>query len=153
MTGSIGMIYDATPLSTMPAPLPPAIPSLPPAETWVDVHSLGVTGDGKTDDTAAIQRAIGQHRVLYFPSGQYNVSDTLTLKPDTVLIGLHPTLTQFDLLDGAPGFQGVGSPRAVISAPPGGANILSGFGVSTGGINPRAVGVLWRSGAASLIDD
>ncbi len=31
--------------------------------------------------------------------------------------------------------------------------MLSGFGVSTGGINPRAVGILWRSGAASLIDD
>jgi Pectate lyase superfamily protein/SMP-30/Gluconolactonase/LRE-like region len=151
--GSIGMIYDAAPLSIMPAPLPPAIPALPPTESWVNVHSLGVTGDGKTDDTAAIQKAIGQQRVLYFPSGQYNVSDTLTLKPDTVLIGLHPTLTQFDLLDGTPGFQGVGSPRAVISAPPGGANILSGFGVSTGGVNPRAVGVLWRSGAASLIDD
>ena len=34
------------------------------------------------------------HRVLYFPSGHYVVRDTLTLKPDTVLIGLHPTLTQ-----------------------------------------------------------
>ena len=146
MTGSIGMLYDATPLSTMPAPLPPAIPALPPAEDWVNVHSLGVAGDGTTDDTAAIQKAIDGHRVLYFPSGHYMVSDTLTLKPDTVLIGLHPTLTQFDLPDGTPGFQGVGAPRAVISAPPGGANILSGFGVSTGGINPRAVGVLWCAG-------
>jgi len=153
MTGSIGMIYDATTLSTMPAPLPPAMPALPPAEEWVNVHSLGVAGDAKTDDTVAIQKAIDEHRVLYFPSGQYIVSDTLKLKPDTVLIGLHPTLTQFDLPDGTSAFQGVGSPRAVISAPPGGSNILSGFGVSTGGINPRAVGVLWRAGAASLIDD
>ncbi len=63
----------------------------------MNVHTLGVAGDGKTDDTAAIQKAIDTHRVLYFPSGHYIVSDTLTLKPDTVLIGLHPTLTQFDL--------------------------------------------------------
>ena len=153
MTGSIGMIYAATTLSTMPAALPPAMPPLPPTEEWVNVHSLGVAGDAKTDDTVAIRKAIDQHRVLYFPSGQYIVSDTLTLKPETVLIGLHPTLTQFDLPDGTPAFQGVGSPRAVISAPPGGSNILSGFGVSTGGINPRAVGVLWRAGATSLIDD
>ena len=34
-----------------------------------------------------------------------------------MLIGLHPTLTQFDLLDGTPGYQGVGAPWAVISAP------------------------------------
>jgi hypothetical protein len=151
--GSIGMIYDATPLSAMPAALPPALPPLPPTGEWVNVHSLGVTGDGKTDDTAAIQKAIDQHRVLYFPGGQYIVSDTLTLKADTVLIGLHPTLTQFDLPDATPAFQGVGSPRAVIATPPGGTNILSGFGVSTGGINPRAVSVLWRAGADSLIDD
>ena len=153
MTGSIGTIYEAAPLSAMPAPLSPAIPPLPPSQTWVNVHSLGVTGDGKTDDTVAIRKAIAEHRVLYFPSGHYIVSNTLTLNSETILIGLHPTLTQFDLPDGTPGFQGVGSPLAVISAPPGGSNLLSGFGVSTGGINPRAVGVLWRAGAASLIDD
>ncbi|MDR3698448.1 MAG: glycosyl hydrolase family 28-related protein [Candidatus Sulfopaludibacter sp.] len=153
MTGVLGMVYDATSLTTLPEPLPPAIAPLPPAADWVNVHSLGVTGDGKTDDTAAIRKAIDSHRVLYFPSGHYIVSDTLLLKPDTVLVGLHPTLTQLDLPDGTPAYRGVGAPRAVISAPPGGSNILSGFGVLTGGINPRAVGVLWCAGAASLIDD
>jgi len=153
MTGAIGMIYDATSLPSMPAPLPPALAALPPAQDWVNVHSLGVTGDGKTDDTVAIQKAIDRHRVLYFPSGHYIVTDTLTLKPDTVLIGLHPTLTQLDLPDGTPAYQGLDAPLAVISAPPGGSNILSGVGVLTGGINPRAVGVLWCAGAASLIDD
>jgi sugar lactone lactonase YvrE len=152
-TGTIGMIYDAAALSALPAPLPPAIPALPPTSDWVNVHALGIIGDGTTDDTAAIQAAIAAHRVLYFPSGHYRVTDTLTLKPDTILIGLHPWLTQFDLEDSTPGFQGVGAPRPVISAPAGGANIISGFGVYTGGINQRAVGVLWQSGAGSLIDD
>jgi hypothetical protein len=152
-TGSIGTIYDAAPLDSMPAPMAAAIPAPPPTSEWVNVHTLGVTGDGKTDDTAAILKAIEQHRVLYFPSGRYMVSDTLTLKPETVLIGLHPTMTQFVLPDSTPGFQGIGAPRAVISAPSGGTNMLSGFGVSTGGINPRAVGVLWRAGEASLIND
>ena len=40
------------------------------------------TGDGKTDDTAALQLAInenvGQGRILFFPPGTYLVSDTLT---------------------------------------------------------------------------
>ena len=110
-------------------------------------------GDGTTNYTAAIQNAIDAHRVLDFPSGHYRVSDTLSLKPDTILIGLHPTLTQFDLEDSTPGFQGVDAPRPVISAPAGGTNIISGFGVYTGGINPRAVGVLWQAGVGSLIDD
>ena len=61
-------------------------------------------GDGKTDDTAAIQHAIDTTRVLYIPSGRYIVHDTIRLKPDTVLIGLHPSITQFDLPDNTPGF-------------------------------------------------
>jgi hypothetical protein len=153
MTGAMGQTYNVEPLGSMPEALPPAIRDLPPSAEWVNVHSLGVTGDGITDDTAAIQHAIDAHRVLYFPGGHYVVRDTLLLKHDTVLIGLHPTLTQFDLLDSTPGFQGVGAPKAVLSAPPSGDNILSGFGVFTGGINPRAVGVLWKAGEHSLIDD
>ncbi len=151
--GKIGARYVAAPLSSAPEPLPPAIRPLPAYEDWVNVHTLGIVGDGKTDDTAAIQKAIANHRVLYFPSGQYVVRDTLTLKPDTVLIGLHPTLTQFDLLDNTPGFDGVGAPKPVIFAPSGGTNILSGFGVFAGGTNPRAAGVIWSAGESSLIDD
>ena len=144
--GKIGMLYNAKTLRALPTPATGAIRPLPPSRDWVDVHTLGVTGDGATDDTAAIQKAIDTHSVLYFPAGHYVVRDTLMLKPDTALIGLHPTLTQIDLLDGTPGYGGVGTPRAVISAPQGGSNILSGFGVFTGGINARATGVLWRAG-------
>ena len=151
--GAIDMLYEAAPLAAMPAALPPAIRALPPSSEWVNVHTLGVKGDGATDDTAAIQQAINAHRVLYFPSGHYVVRNTLTLKPETVLIGLHPTLTQIDLLDETPGYQGVGTPKPVILAPAGGENIFSGIGVFTGGINPRAVAVLWKAGEQSLIND
>ncbi|WP_201759048.1 glycosyl hydrolase family 28-related protein [Acidisarcina polymorpha] len=152
-TGNIGMLYEATELNALPAALSPAIRALPPTESWTNVHTLGVKGDGTTDDTAAIRKAIETHRVLYFPSGHYVVSDTLAMKADTVLIGLHPTQTQFDLLDSTPGYEGVGTPKAVISAPAGGSNMVSGFGVFTGGINPRAVAMLWMAGKDSLIDD
>ena len=56
--------------------------------------------------------AIAAHRAIYLPSGYYVISDTLTLKPDTVLIGLHPLATQIDLLDRTEAFQGVGPPKA-----------------------------------------
>ncbi len=151
--GSIGMQYEAVPLDSLPAALSPAIRALPPSNEWVNVHTLGVKGDGAADDTAALQQAINTHRALYLPGGHYVVRDTLTLKPDTVLIGLHPTLTQIDLLDETPGYQGVGAPKAMLLAPPGGENILSGIGVFAGSINPRAVAVLWKAGEQSLIDD
>jgi hypothetical protein len=151
--GTIGERYGAAELKALPEPLTPAIRVLPPTTEWVNVHDLGVKGDGTSDDTAAIRRAIDAHRVLYFPSGHYVVSDTITLKPDTVLIGLHPTATQFDLLDSTAGYRGVGAPKAVLLAPSGGANIVSGIGIFAGGINPRAVALWWKAGEDSLVDD
>jgi sugar lactone lactonase YvrE len=153
MMGKMGERFDAVALSTLPAALPAAIRALPPTNEWANVHDLGVKGDGSTDDTAAIRSAIEAHRVLYFPSGHYVVSDTITLKPNTILIGLHPTATQFDLLDSTPGYQGVGSPKAVVLTPEGGSNLVSGIGIFAGGINPRAVGLWWKAGADSLVDD
>ena len=151
--GAIGMQYDAAQLTSLPAALPPTIRSLPPSSEWVNVHTLGVKGDGTSDDTTALQQAINTQRVLYLPGGHYVVRDTITLKPDTVLIGLHPTLTQIDLLDETSGYQGVGAPKAVLFAPRGGENIVSGIGVFAGSINSRAVAVLWKAGEQSLVDD
>jgi hypothetical protein len=153
LMGSIGMQFDAASLASLPVALPPAIRPLPASNEWVNVHALGVKGDGASDDTAALQQAINTHRVLYLPSGHYVVRDTVILKPDTVLIGLHPTLTQIDLLDETSRYQGVGEPIAVILAPPNGENIVSGVGVFAGGTNPRAVAVLWKAGEKSLMDD
>ena len=97
--GQIDTRYEAEPLAALPAPLPPAIRALPPSDSWVNVRTLGVKGDGQTDDTDAIRKAIETHRVLYFPTGYYIVRDTITLKPDTVVIALHPGTTQLDLPD------------------------------------------------------
>jgi len=137
--------------------LPPfeadAIRTLPAATTWVNLKSLGAKGDGTTDDTAGVQKAIAEHRVLYIPMGRYVVSDTLKLRSDTVLIGLHPSMTQFDLPDGTAAFQGPGVPKPLLEAPSDGHNIVTGIGLYTNGINSRAVGAMWMAGADSLMDD
>jgi sugar lactone lactonase YvrE len=126
---------------------------LPPTNDWVNVRSLGVKGDGQADDTRAIQAAVDAHRVLYFPTGFYVVRDTIRLRPDTVLIALHPNTTQLDLPDRTVGFDGVGPPKALLEAPQGGATIVSGLGLFTGATNPRATAVLWMAGKDSLLDD
>ena len=151
--GEIQTNFDAASVKELPSFGPSAIAALPPANTWVNLQSLGAKGDGVTDDTAAVQKAIAEHPVLYIPMGRYVVSDTLKLRPDTVLIGLHPSMTQFDLPDGTAAFQGPGTPKALLEAPEGGQNVVTGIGLSTGGINSRAVGAMWMAGANSLMDD
>jgi len=151
--GSIESSFDVQPVAQLPADKGDAIAALPPASTWVNLLTLGVKGDGVTDDTAAIQKAIDEHPTLYMPMGRYLVTDTIHLRPNTVLIGLHPSMTQIDLKDGSPLYQDSGPSRALIDTPQGGHNIVIGLGLFTGGINDRAVGALWRSGADSLMDD
>ncbi len=144
---------NARPIDELPAPVASDVAPLPASETWVNVRSLGVIGDGLADDTAALRAAIAEHRVLYFPAGWYNVSDTLVLREDSVLIGLHPARTVINLPNDAPAFAGAGTPKALIEAPRGGTNIVTGLGIHTGERNPRAVAVKWQADAGSLLDD
>lgn len=151
--GEIATDVRIAPLAALPPASAPAIRAQPPVAEWRNVRTLGVKGDGRTDDTAAIQRAIDSQRVLYFPAGFYLVTDTLRLRPDTILIGLHPAMTQFVIPDENPRHAGVGSVVPILETPSGGTNIVSGLGLFTGRINPRASAVVWRAGADSLMSD
>jgi len=144
---------DAAPLATLPKIGSPAIRAFPGIAGWANVRDLGAKGDNSSDDTAALQRAIDTHRVLYFPTGFYRVSDTLKLRADTVLIGLHPSLTQIVLAEDVPAYRGIGPAKALIESARGGDAIVTGLGLATGGSNPRATALLWRAGASSLVDD
>lgn len=145
--------YRTAALASWPTVGRAAIRGVPPMVEWVNVKSLGLKGDGVTDETAALQKAIDEHKVLYVPMGHYVLSDTLKLRPDSVLIGLHPDETQFDILDGTAAFQGVGGPKPILLAPRGGTNLVTGIGLYTGGANSRALGALWMAGAESQMDD
>jgi len=151
--GTIETRIKTEPLASLSANSPATIPALPSQTGWANVLELGAKGDGTTDDTAALQRAVNTHRILYLPSGRYLLTDTLKLRPDTVLIGLHPSTTQLDLADNTPGFNGVGSPKAMLLTPQGGSTIVTGIGLFTGGVNSRAVAAMWMAGKDSLMDD
>lgn len=54
----------------------------------ISVKDFGATGDGATDDTAAIQAALNQTiRRVFFPAGQYRITSTLTIQQDAILEG------------------------------------------------------------------
>lgn len=70
-------------------------------QSWLDqfatVKDFGAVGDGVTDDTAAINRALYQiycrevnpqiRRGLFFPAGVYKVSETIIIPPFATLYG------------------------------------------------------------------
>lgn len=60
-------------------------------ELRLNAKSFGAVGDGDTDDTAAVQAAIeavpDDGGAVYFPAGQYRLTDTLALRSNLLLIG------------------------------------------------------------------
>ena len=151
--GAFATDLTMAPLARVPARPKPAIRALPPVSQWASARDLGVKGDDTTDDTAALQRAIDTHRVVYLPIGRYRLTDTLRLRPDSVLIALHPSLTHLYLPDETPAYMGVGGPKALLQSAKGGNAIVHGLGLWTGGVNPRATALLWKAGEASMVND
>ena len=56
------------------------------ANVLVSVKSYGATGDGVTDDTAAIQAAISANKSVFFPAGTYKISAPIILSQNNFQI-------------------------------------------------------------------
>ncbi|MEN0053429.1 MAG: glycosyl hydrolase family 28-related protein [Mucilaginibacter sp.] len=146
-------IKELQPLQAFPPPAKKDIPDFPVIASWANLQALGVKGDGETDDTKAIQDAIDKYPAIYVPQGRYRITQTLKLKTNTVLIGLNPIATQILLKDNEQAFGGFGGPVPMVETSKGGNNIITGIGLSSGRINPRAVACKWMAGANSYLND
>jgi len=115
----------------------------------VNVFDTGAAGDGRADDTQAIQKAIDTARTVFLPFGRYKVSDTIRLRRDTRLVG--EGLCEIFLADDAPGFGNPDKPKPVLLTPddPAGTTALADLRLTAGEGNPGAVMVSWRVGERS----
>jgi hypothetical protein len=146
-------VYDIVPLQKTTGRIHKKIPLLPSVTEWVNIKDLGAKGDGTTDDTEIIQKAVAAHKNIYFPTGWYRITETIKMLPGTNLIGFHPFATQFIIEESTPAFSGFGSPVPMVESSEESDNIINGIGVSTGGYNNRAVGVKWMAGENSYMND
>ena len=60
----------------------------PRITAYQNIVSLGAKGDGTTDNTAALQTAINAGSAVMIPEGTFNFSGTLTLKKDSIIVGV-----------------------------------------------------------------
>jgi len=83
-----------TAILNLPVEETPDAPNIPVAQ-WASVKTFGAIENDAFDDTVAVQAALNSGAsVVYFPSGQYVISDTLTVGPSVQRIeGLMSNIT------------------------------------------------------------
>lgn len=105
-------------VQTGPTPGSPVVLSLQNwMDQWASVKDFGAVGDGVTDDTAAINRALYQlfcrqqnpqiRRSLYFPAGVYKVTNAIKVPPYATLYGEGPQNSIIQLANGTTGIPAV----------------------------------------------
>ncbi len=131
----------------------PPTPVLPPVDLAHpgNVVRHGAKGDGETDDTAAIQRAIDSSETVFLPIGRYVVTDTLHLKANTRLIGEHVGLCSLTVPKDTASFADPNVPKPVVSTPDVADSTvaLQDFGIFSQA--PGSVAILWRCGGRAYI--
>lgn len=121
----------------------------------------GAKGDGVTDDTAAIQKAMAENRFVYIPNGTYLVSDTLEWGDDrrVILQGQNQDKTIIKLKNKASGFNDSVNPKAVIQpsqdtvAGQAFQNSIYNLTVDVGSGNPGAIGIKFVNNNQGGISD
>lgn len=83
-----------------------------PEAVNVKAAPYSAKGDGINDDTKAIQKAVNQNKLLFIPKGYYKITDTITLKPDTKIIGAGRHLSV--LMAGKSSLNSVAAPFPII---------------------------------------
>lgn len=143
----------------------------PPTSFVVDVSQppYSARGDGMTDDTEALERAlnenVGRHRVIFFPQGTYLVSRTLSWPKQwngrekwghTMLRGEQRDRTTIRLRDGV--FTNAAQPEAIMWCGGFGSadwfhNYIENLSFDVGRQNPGAIALQFYSNNSGAVRD
>ncbi len=108
-------------------------------------------GDGKSDDTDAIQRAIDNNAAVFLPKGRYKISRTLRLRSSSVLFGVGSVFTEITPIADAPAFSDAKSPKPLVeTVDDAEASSTLGF-LQLRALIPGAYALHWRAGRRSAV--
>ena len=143
----------------------PAEVWFPPDSNYANVRTLGAAGDGRTDDTAVLKKAVAENNAVYLPPGTYLVSDTIVPQnfKRRFIQGAGPARTIIKLKDNCPGFGNADAPKAVfanwseqIGKGANGQAFRNSFHdltIDVGSGNPGAIGILYFTNNQGTIDN
>jgi len=112
----------------------------------------GAMGDGRTDDSLALQKAIDENETVFLPKGHYLVTKPLSLRPGTRIFGISHTCSNIFIEGGGALFGDRGNPTPVLQTPddPQGRNLLAFFSVTIPRSAQGAHALLHQSGQSTL---
>ena len=124
-----------------------------PKAVSVKAAPYAAAGNGETDDSEAIQRAIDENEIVFLPRGVYRVSRTIDLGPNTKLIGVHQSFARLaPIVDSGGGsFSDSGDPQPVLRTADSsdGDAIVAFLGISAN--QPATYCLHWRTGRHSIL--
>ncbi len=130
-----------------------------PLPFWLDPKVANVReapyhakGDGKSDDSAAIQKAIDSRRWVFLPKGEYVITKPLRLKPDTCFFGVTNLISVVTPLPQGE-FVSAEHPRPLIDTEDSAeaSTTLAFVEMRVPLTNPSCYALRWRAGRRSVV--
>lgn len=112
-------------------------------------------GDGVTDDTVALQKAIDTSETVFLPKGIYRVTRTIRLRPDTKIIGIGKAFSILAVRGAEGYFTDNAHPRPVLETADTkyGQTVMAFCGIYVPYEVPGAYALKWCSGRDSICRD
>ena len=132
------------------------MPSFPSWETPdavnVKAAPYNAAGDGRADDTDALQRAVNEHEIVFLPKGYYRISRAIELKPRTKLIGVGQHLSIIVATKAEGDFSDPARPAPLVrTADAADAETVLAFcGLYAASDRPAVYALHWRCGGRSV---
>jgi hypothetical protein len=123
-----------------------------PGPACVNIRTVGAVGDGLHDDTSAIRRALSAHRELFFPPGNYRVTEPIIVEGGHKLFGAGVLASVVTLDAQAPDFR-AGSTRSLLTVNGARSAGVAFYGLAFYNNAPGGHCLTWRGDPSSTVLD
>jgi hypothetical protein len=110
-------------------------------------------GDGKTDDTESIQKAVDGNRVVFLPRGEYKISRPIRLGSQTSLVGVSDLLSVISPIVDAETWADPDTPQPLIETvdDANASTVLAFLEIRAATSKPSIYALHWRVGRESVV--